>query len=93
MFSISHMLKTSATVLVSLSILFSGEQPSGGMAMVDARSSRADRIDYPEIAKAFEDRRWGKNYYWKSYDCTTKDNYELTMFRLLGKTRRRKVKK
>ena len=50
MFSGSRLLKTAATVLVSLSILFSGEQPSGGMAMVDARSSRADRRDYPEIS-------------------------------------------
>ena len=39
-------MRTAITVLASLSMLSS---EYGGSMMVDARSSRADRRDYPEI--------------------------------------------
>ena len=45
MFS-SGLMRTAITVLVSLSMLSS---EYGGSMIVDARSSRADRRDYPEI--------------------------------------------
>ena len=79
------MIRTAVTALVSLS-LFSSEY---GSMMVDARASRNDRKDYPEIHKAF--KNWGKNVYWQSYDCTTDDNYELTMFRIIGLKKRKQV--
>ena len=30
--------------------------------------------------------------YWKSYDITTADDYELTMFRLIGERKKKQVK-
>ena len=76
------MMRTTVTALVSLSLISTDQT-------INARSSRRDRNDYPEINKAFKD--WGRNYYWKSYDCRTDDQYDLTMFRILGKSKRKKT--
>lgn len=52
-------------------------------------ASKNDKADYPEIEKAFVD--WGNNYYWKAYDEWTDDGYILTIFRVVGKTKRKQV--
>ena len=57
---------------------------------MDARASKKDKAAYPEIQKAFYD--WGENFFFKSYDVTTEDGYELTMFRILGKRKRKTIK-
>jgi len=57
---------------------------------VDARASAADMADYPAIEQAFKDAK--ANWYWKSYDFTSEDGYELTMFRITGKRATRKMK-
>ena len=69
--------------LVALTLLASQD------GLVDARASRRDKTDYPEIEKAFYD--WGDRYFWKSYDTVTSDGYELTMFRIEGRTKRKTV--
>ena len=78
-------LSIATKALVALS-LFSSEY---GSMMVDAKASTNDERDYPEIQEAF--KKYGKDVYWKSYDCTTDDNYELTMFRIIGGKNQKKV--
>ena len=58
MFSSSGFTRTAISVVASLS-LFSSEY---GSMLVDARASKNDRKDYPEINEAF--KKWGKNVYW-----------------------------
>ena len=53
---------------------------------VEASSSRRDRRDYPDIYEAMRDL--GDDLFWRSYDLTTADGYELTMFRLTGLRKR-----
>ena len=86
MFS-SSLMRSAVTALISLSMLSS---EYGGSMMVDARAKRRDRLDYPEINKAFKD--WGRNEYWQSVDCQTDDGYDITMFRFIGAKRTRLVK-
>ena len=56
---------------------------------VEASSSRRDRRDYPDIYEAMRDL--GDDLFWRSYDLTTADGYELTMFRLTGLRKRKTV--
>ena len=80
-------LSIATKALVALS-LFSSEY---GSMMVDAKASTNDIIDYPEIYKVFKIAGEKHDVYWKSYDCTTDDNYELTMFRIIGGKNQKKV--
>ena len=56
---------------------------------VEAKASKKNRLAYPDINYAFKE--WGNNVFWKSYDVTTDDGYELTMFHIEGLTKRRRV--
>jgi len=56
---------------------------------VDAKARRRDKNDYPSIQKAMKET--GNNFWWKSYDLKTADDYELTMFRIVRNRRRKKV--
>ena len=68
-----------------LSVLYWVSEDAG----VEAKASKNDKRDYPEIEQAFVEK--GLNYYWKSYDTTTADGYDLTLFRVLGNARRRNI--
>lgn len=59
--------------------------------LVSAGASSQDRQDYPEVYAAFKD--WGRNFYWKSYDTRADDGHDLTMFRIIGRTKRKQHKK
>ena len=48
----------------------------------NAMSSEEDRVNYPSFHQAMEEV--GGDFYWKSYKAVTKDNYILTLFRIMG---------
>ena len=48
----------------------------------NATSSEEDRVNYPRMAQAMEEV--GGDFHWKSYKAITKDNYILTLFRIVG---------
>ena len=48
----------------------------------NATSSEEDRVNYPSFHQAMEEV--GGDFHWKSYKAVTKDNYILTLFRIVG---------
>ena len=55
----------------------------------DAKSSKFDEIEYPEFAKAMEER--GDDLFWRSYKVKTTDGYILSIFNITGKSKTQKV--
>lgn len=57
--------------------------------LCSARSSAQDAENYPFIAKEMSDG--GGDFFWKSYQTLTEDHYVLTLFRIQGDKRGKKI--
>ena len=68
-------MKNLKVLLISLFTLLSAK-------IVGGRASEKDKENFPQIDYAFTN--WGDDVNWRSYEFKTKDNYILTMFRVMG---------
>ena len=55
------------------------------VSQANSKCSKFDELEYPEFAKAMEER--GDDLYWRSHKVKTTDGYILSLFNITGRSK------